>query len=181
MNVKGSHPYVFGYAIPVSALPDFWSKSSVLRDDLAPRYRTQEDARDNVNLIYPLVKNGESFEKNPEWAEAGFTCVFSTEELRPMSTEASKLPPILDAALIGATVSSTTAAQFAYSLKALTGLVMLDRQCQDPEARQIIFHELIQPFSGEITFVDDTLLEPQPVEEKSKIIIPKKIGPRKYR
>ncbi len=95
--------------------------------------------------------------------------------------EASKLPPILDAALLGATVSSTAAAQFAYSLKALTGLVMLDRQCQEPEARQIIFHELIQPFSSEITFVDDTLLEDPVVVEKSKIIKPIKVNGRRWK
>lgn len=95
--------------------------------------------------------------------------------------EASKLPTDYDTALLGATVSSTEHQRFAYSLKAITGLVMLDRQCHEPEARQIIFHEMIQPFSGEITFVDDTLLESQPVEEKSKIIKPIKVNGRRWK
>ena len=98
-----------------------------------------------------------------------------------MNTEASKLPIILDAALIGATVSSTADPQFAYSLKALTGLVMMDRQCQEPEARQIIFRELIQPFGAEVCFIDDTLLQdPVVVDDSPKIYVPKKIGKRRW-
>ena len=93
---------------------------------------------------------------------------------------ASKLPAEYDTALLGATVSRHAAAQFAYSLKALTKLVIKERECLKPEARQIIYQELIVPFGSEIAFIDDTLLvveEPAPV---SKIIIPTQIGKRRW-
>ena len=68
--------------------------------------------------------------------------------------QAAKLPNTYDAALLGATVSTVTSDQFAYSLKTLLGLVMLERQCQAPEARQIILAEMIKPYSGMVTFVN---------------------------
>ena len=95
--------------------------------------------------------------------------------------EASKLPQQWDAALLGATVSTVTADQFVYSLKTLAGLVMLERHCQAPEARQIVLAEMIKPFGAEITFVDDTLLDdPVVVDDSPKIIIPKKLGNRRW-
>jgi hypothetical protein len=96
--------------------------------------------------------------------------------------EASKLPQQYDAALLGATVSTVTTDTFCYSLKTLVGLVMLERHCQAPEARQIVLAEMIKPFSGEITFVDDTLLEEPPVvDESPKIYKPTQVGSRRWK
>ena len=95
--------------------------------------------------------------------------------------QAAKLPNTYDAALLGATVSTVTSDQFAYSLKTLLGLVMLERQCQAPEARQIILAEMIKPYSGMVTFVNDELLEePVVVDDSPKIIVPKKLGNRRW-
>lgn len=93
--------------------------------------------------------------------------------------QASKLPETYDTALIGATISTVEPDRFTYSLRTLTQLVMHERQCHPPEARQIVFHEFIQSYGAEICFVDDTLVTP--VEDTTpKIVIPKKTGNRRW-
>lgn len=94
--------------------------------------------------------------------------------------EALKLPENYDTALLGATVSIHGADKFAYSLRALIEIVMLERGVQPPEARQIILAEFIKPYADEIAWINDELVAPVEVEE-SKIIIPKKVGKGRWR
>jgi len=98
----------------------------------------------------------------------------------PETYQASKLPENYDKALLGATVNIHGDDQFAYSLRGLIQLVMIERGVQPPEARQIILAEFIRPFGASITFVNDELVQPVE-EEKSKIIIPKKVGPKRWK
>lgn len=97
----------------------------------------------------------------------------------PEQPQASKLPSQWDAALLGATVSTVHEDQFVYSLRKLIMLVMNARKVQAPEARQVIYHEMIKPFSREVVFVNDELLEPIE-EEKSRIVVPRNLGGRRW-
>jgi len=94
--------------------------------------------------------------------------------------QASKLPEAFDTALLGATVSTVEPDRFVYSLRTLTQLVMHERQCHPPEARQIVFAEFIKPYGAEVCFVDDTLVQPIE-EEKSKIYKPTRVGTRRWK
>ena len=94
--------------------------------------------------------------------------------------QASKLHTRYDTALLGATVSTQEADRFVYSLKALIGLVMLERKCQPPEARQIILAEMIKPSGASIVYVNDELLDGPAEKPKSVIYQPKKVGKRRW-
>lgn len=94
--------------------------------------------------------------------------------------QASKLPDEYNTAMLGATVSLFGEDQFAYSLRTLIRLVMRERECQPPEAREIILAEFIKPNADTICWINDELIEPIE-EDKPKIVIPKKIGHRRWK
>lgn len=98
----------------------------------------------------------------------------SSEETQP---QAYKLPAEWDGGLIGATVSIHGADRFAYSLRKLIRIVMMQRQCKASEAREIVAAELVVPILREHgpewspTFINDEIVEGEITDDEKPVII----------